>query len=61
MNEQVAARVDDDLHERVAEVCERYDITESALIRHCLKNGLETIETAGLDAIVQHESESPSA
>lgn len=49
------------LEERAQTIAERYDMDKSAVYRHCLRYGLDTIEREGLDTIVSRNGEMESA
>ena len=56
MNSRVTARIDSDTRDRVNAVCDKYQLTESQVVRLCLHGGLDVIEREGLDNLVEKEA-----
>lgn len=48
----IGARVDDALLRRLGEICNRYEMNESQVIRLCLRYGIDEIEANGIDGLV---------
>ena len=54
-DDRIAARVDDETRQRLDDVCAKYEMNESQVVRLCLRYGLTIVEEEGIDAIVDRD------
>lgn len=47
----VGARISSADHDRLEDICDRYEMGKSALIRLCIRNGLDVVERDGIDEL----------